>query len=333
MPPLLAGLLPPLLIAWRNARFGPGAPAGPFAGTVRGGSFEGMDAVEWSERPQLRRPVAVVAFEGWNDAGDAASLAVSYLAQTWEAKEFATIDPEEFFDFTETRPQVKIVDGTTRALEWPTTDLLHAQVPGTERDVVFLRGVEPQLRWRTFSRAIVEILQEVGVETVVILGALLADVPHTRPVRVSGSTEDTELAGRLGVLSNTYEGPTGIVGVLHEAFQSAGMSTASFWAAVPHYVHQVPSPKAALALVERSAGVLGARVNPLELRVAAEEYERQVSERVADDEDAAAYVAQLEEADDTDRLDTDPAPSPLPADAGALAEEVEQFLRNHGEQD
>lgn len=288
-----------------------------------------MDAVRWSRRPQLRRPLAVVAFEGWNDAGDAASLAVGYLAQAWDAEEFATIDPEEFFDFTETRPQVKIVDGATRELEWPTTDLLSAEVPGTGRDVVFLRGVEPQLRWRSFCQAITDILVAAGVETVVILGALLADVPHTRPVRVSGTTEDTELAGRLGLLSNTYEGPTGIVGVLHAALQSAGLSTASFWAAVPHYVHQVPSPKAALALIERSAGVLGARVNPLELRVAAEEYERQVSERVADDEEAAAYVAQLEAADDTDRPEA-AGPAPLPPDAGALAEEVERFLRDEG---
>jgi predicted ATP-grasp superfamily ATP-dependent carboligase len=289
-----------------------------------------MEPVTWTERPVLRHPVAVLAFEGWNDAGDAASLAVSYLAQSWDAEEFATVDPEEFFDFTETRPQVKIVDGSTRAIEWPTTDLLYAEVPGTDHDVVFVRGVEPQLRWRTFSSAIVETLAAVGVETVVILGALLADVPHTRPVRVSGTTQDRELASRLGVLSNTYEGPTGIVGVLHDALQAAGMTTASFWAAVPHYVHQVPSPKAALALVERSAGVLGARVNPLELRVAAEEYERQVSERVADDEEAAAYVAQLEEAEDTEP-DERTIP-PLPTDVGALADEVERFLRDHGDQ-
>jgi predicted ATP-grasp superfamily ATP-dependent carboligase len=288
-----------------------------------------MELVTWSERPVLRHPVAVVAFEGWNDAGDAASLAVSYLAQSWDAEEFASIDPEDFFDFTETRPQVKIVDGSTRAIEWPTTDFLYAEVPGTDHDVVFVRGVEPHLRWRTFSKAVVDTLAEVGVETVVILGALLADVPHTRPVRVSGTTHDRELASRLGVLSNTYEGPTGIVGVLHDAFQTAGMSTASFWAAVPHYVHQVPSPKAALALVERSAGVLGARVNPLELRVAAEEYERQVSERVADDEEAAAYVAQLEEAEDVEPDDR--AIPSLPSDAGALADEVERFLRDHGE--
>ncbi len=285
-----------------------------------------MDSVHWHQHPQLRHPLLVVAFEGWNDAGDAASLAVGYLAQTWGAEPFARIDPEEFFDFTETRPQVKIVDGTTRALEWPETEFLAAEVPGTGRDVVLVRGVEPQLRWRTFCDAVLSVARECEVEMAVILGALLADVPHTRPVKVSGTTDDQELAGRLGLDTSTYEGPTGIVGVLHDTFERAGMSTASFWAAVPHYVHQVPSPKAALALVERSAALVGARVNPLELRVAADEYERQVSERVADDEDAAAYVAQLEEADDIEQRE---AVRVLPPDAGRLAEEVERFLREH----
>jgi len=288
-----------------------------------------MDLVHWDRHPKLRRPLLVVAFEGWNDAGDAASLAVGYLANTWNATRFAWIDPEEFFDFTETRPQVRIVSGHTRDIEWPDTELLSAEVPGTGRDVVFVRGVEPHLKWRTFCSAITGAAQEIGVEMAVVLGALLADVPHTRPVRVSGNTNDRELAGRLGLGTSTYEGPTGIIGVISDSFQKAGISTASFWASVPHYVHQVPSPKAALALVERSAAMIGARVNPLELRVAAEEYERQVSERVADDEDAAAYVAQLEEADDAD-------PNPrtmlgdLPADPGELADEVERFLRDHG---
>ncbi len=286
-----------------------------------------MEPVRWERHPQLRRPLLVVAFEGWNDAGDAASLALSYLAQAWDATPFAELDPEEFFDFTETRPQVKIVDGATRAVEWPLTEFLHAQVPGTGRDVVLVRGVEPQLKWRTFCNSIVEVAASLGVEMAATLGALLADVPHTRPVKVTGTTDDAELAGRLGLSSSTYEGPTGIVGVLHDAFDKAGMRTASFWAAVPHYVHQVPSPKAALALVERSASLVGARVNPLELRVAAEEYERQVSERVADDEDAAAYVAQLEEADDDERRDE--ANAALPVDAGRLADEVERFLRGH----
>jgi proteasome assembly chaperone (PAC2) family protein len=287
-----------------------------------------MDHVHWDHHPDLENPLMVIAFEGWNDAGDAASLAVGYLARTWGATRFATIDPEEFFDFTETRPQVRIVDGHTRSLEWPDTELLAAKVPGTGQDVVFLRGTEPQLRWRTFCSAVTGVAQEVGVTTVLVLGALLADVPHTRPVRVSGNTDDTELAGRLGLATSTYEGPTGIVGVISHSLQQAGMATASFWAAVPHYVHQVPSPKAALALVERSAAMIGARVNPLELRVAAEEYERQVSERVADDEDAAAYVAQLEEAEDIE--DDVPILRELTADPGELADEVERFLRDHG---
>jgi hypothetical protein len=280
-----------------------------------------MEILRWERRPELRRPIAVLAFEGWNDAGDAATLAVGYLAQTWGAQRFATIDPEEFYDFTETRPQVRIVDGTTRTVEWPEVELLSAAVPGTDRDVILVRGIEPQLRWRTFCATVVDALRTLDVDLTVILGALLADVPHTRPVRVTGTAEDVDLAARIGVSASTYEGPTGIVGMLAHALGSAGMPSASFWAAVPHYVHQVPSPKAALALLERSATVLGARINPLELRVAADEYVRQVSERVADDDDAAVYVAQLEEADDNE-----PA-APAPADTERLADEVERFLR------
>jgi predicted ATP-grasp superfamily ATP-dependent carboligase len=285
-----------------------------------------MEVVVWERRPKLQRPTFVNAFEGWNDAGDAASLAVTYLAEAWGAERFATIDPEEFFDFTSTRPHVRIVDGDTRAIEWPTIELLSARVPGTERDVILLRGIEPQLRWRTFCDAVVDTVTGLGAEMAIGLGALLADVPHTRPVRVSGSTEDPELASRLGLRASNYEGPTGILGVLHHTCVSAGLPTASFWAAVPHYVHQIPSPKAALALVERSAQVVGVPVNPLELRVAADEYERQVSERVDDDDEAVAYVTQLEAADD-DVTDYDAAP--LPGDAARLADEVERFLRDH----
>ena len=282
-----------------------------------------MGILRWERRPELRRPTVVVAFEGWNDAGDAATLAVGYLANAWDAERFASIDPEEFYDFTTTRPQVRIVDGETRTVDWPEVEFLSAAVPGTDRDVILVRGIEPQLRWRTFCATVIEALEPYDISTTVILGALLADVPHTRPVRVTGTAEDGELAARMGVSASTYEGPTGIVGILHHALTSAGIPSASFWAAVPHYVHQVPSPKAALALLERSASVLGARINPLELRVAADEYERQVSERVADDDDAAAYVAQLEEADDNE-VDTPPT---SPAEAERLAREVEQFLR------
>lgn len=281
--------------------------------------------LRWERHPELRRPTALIAFEGWNDAGDAASLALAYLAQTWKAKRFAVIDSEEFYDFTSTRPHVRLTEGMSRAIDWPEVELLAAEVPGTDRDLIFVRGVEPQLRWRTFCAAVLEALAAFDVQLVVTLGALLADVPHSRPVHVSGSADDTELAARIGVVGSSYEGPTGIIGVLQHAVTDAGIPAASFWAAVPHYVQQVPSPKAALALVERSAVILGARVNPLELRVAADEYERQVSERVADDEDAAAYVAQLEAADDSET-----AQSTLPSDPGRLAEEIEQFLRRHG---
>jgi predicted ATP-grasp superfamily ATP-dependent carboligase len=282
-----------------------------------------MEHLRWERRPKLRRPIVIVAFEGWNDAGDAATLAVGYLATTWGAERFATIDPEEFYDFTTTRPQVELVDGATRSVEWPEVELLSAAVPGTDRDVILVRGVEPQLRWRTFCDQVVQALATFDVDMTVILGALLADVPHTRPVRVTGNSEDSSVATALGVTPSTYEGPTGIVGILHHALSTSGVPVVSFWAAVPHYVHQVPSPKAALALLERSAGVIGARIDPLDLRVAADEYVRQVSERVADDDDAAAYVAQLEEADDNDL----PATGPLPDDPDGLADEVEQFLR------
>ena len=305
-----------------------------------------MDLVTWEHRPALRRPVLVIAFEGWNDAGDAASLAAAYLAEVWGAERFATIDPEELFDFTSSRPQVRIVDGVTRTIDWPFTELSAATVPGTERDVIFVRGVEPQLRWKTFCAAIVEAAIGLGVELAVTLGALLADVPHTRPVRVTGTTDDLGLSERLGMVSSSYEGPTGIIGVLGSALAAAGLPSASLWAAVPHYVHQVPSPKAALALVERSAAVLGARVNPLELRLAAAEYERQVSERVAEDDDAAVYVAQLEEADDANLGEAaegifrsgmsaggarggGAGAAGMHLDAGGLADEVERFLHEH----
>ncbi|HET6964091.1 MAG TPA: PAC2 family protein [Acidimicrobiales bacterium] len=288
-----------------------------------------MDLVRWERQPELRRPVLVVAFEGWNDAGDASSLALGYLAKAWEAERFATIDAEEFYDFTVTRPQVRVDEVGQRRIEWPDIELLGARVPGSRHDLVLLRGVEPQLRWRTFSAAVVEVARAVHAELSVILGALLADVPHTRPVRVSGTTDDRDLADRLGLAAPSYEGPTGIVGVLHDALRRSGIPTASFWAAVPHYVHQLPSPKAALALVERSAALLGAPVDSMELRAAAQDYERQVDERIADDEDAAAYVAQLEESSDIDWDEPSARDGLRLGSIDELAAEVERFLRDH----
>src|SRR5437667_576174 len=219
-----------------------------------------MEQFRWEDRPRLRRPLLLAAFEGWNDAADAASTAVRYLGERWQARSFASIDPEDFYDFSSTRPQVRLTDGLTREIVWPTTELSAATLPGADRDVIVLLGVEPELRWRTFCTEVVDVAQGLGVEMVVTLGALLADVPHSRPVRVTGTAADAELVRKLGLQRSRYEGPTGIVGVLHDAFNKAQMPSASLWAAVPHYVAATPSPKAALALVQRAADLLRSSV-------------------------------------------------------------------------
>lgn len=285
-----------------------------------------VDALRWHQRPRLRRPVLVAAFAGWNDAADAATAAVDYLVRTWGARTFADIDPEEFFDFTVARPHVRLEGGVSRRVEWPSTTLAAATVPGSHRDVVLLRGTEPGLRWRGFCESVLQVATELRVELLVGLGALLADVPHTRPVKVTGTAMDGDLAGRLGLTRSHYEGPTGILGVLHDAFSTAGIPSASLWASVPHYVAQSPSPKATLALVERTASLLGIQVEAVDLHVATSAYERQVSELVAADEDAAAYVARLEEAGDEDE---EIAPGSELASADELADEAARFLREH----
>lgn len=283
----------------------------------------GADAVRWEQQlPTLRRPVLIAAFEGWSDAGDAASDSARYLARAWDARTFAVIDPEEFYDFTSTRPKVRLLDDDTRAIDWPDNVFQAAAMPGAGHDVVFLHGVEPQLKWRTFCDAVLSVLSGVGVEMVVTLGALLADVPHTRPVRVTGTAGNQDLVERLHLQRSRYEGPTGIVGVLHERLGRAGIPSASLWASVPHYVSQTPSPKAALALVERAASLLGTRVQPLELQIAASAYERQVSEVVDGDAEVAAYVQRLEEDADAG------GGEPEMVTGDALADEVERFLRN-----
>jgi proteasome assembly chaperone (PAC2) family protein len=281
-----------------------------------------MDHVRWQDRPRLRRPVLIAAFEGWNDAADSASTAVRYLRDLWSAQPFATIDPEEFYDFTATRPQVRLAQGITRRIDWPEVELSAAALPGTSHDVVVVLGHEPQLKWRTFYDQVVGVARELGVELIVILGALLADVAHTRPVRVSGTAADTELVRRLKLGRSTYEGPTGIVGVLHDAFSRAHLPSASLWAAVPHYVAATPSPKAALALVERTAHLLSTTVAADDLHLAAADYDRQVSEVVAADDDVAAYVRRLEaSADDDDMAEMEMV------SGDALADELERFLR------
>jgi proteasome assembly chaperone (PAC2) family protein len=286
----------------------------------------GNELVRWEGRPQLRHPVLIVAFEGWNDAGDAASTALRYLAASWDAKRFATLDPEEFYDFTVTRPEVRLEGGLTRQIEWPSIEFSAASLPGAGRDVVFLVGSEPQLRWRTFCAAILGVTKALGVEMAITMGALLTDIPHTRPVRVTGTAATDEMVGSLGLRRSTYEGPTGIIGILQNAFTRAEIRGASLWATVPHYVSQVPSPTAALALVERIAELLHVSVSVTDLQIGAAAYERSVSERVEADEEAVAYVRQLEEADEDDSDDEDTEELVLPS-TDALAAEVERFLR------
>src|SRR5215217_27959 len=239
------------------------------------------DELRVLERPALTRPVLVSAFRGWNDGGQGASLAGGYLAKTWEAERFAEIDPEDFYDFQATRPHVSLVDGLTRRIDWPENAFYHAHLPGTERDVVLLLGIEPNLRWRAFTSIVVDLAQELGVELMVSLGALLADVPHTRPSPVTGSATDPELVEQLGLSASRYEGPTGIVGVLHDTCRRADIPSVSLWAAVPHYVSLAPSPRAARALCERLGQLLDVPVDTTELAEAEEAYAEQVSEAVA----------------------------------------------------
>jgi predicted ATP-grasp superfamily ATP-dependent carboligase len=264
----------------------------------------------------------ISAFRGWNDGGQGASLAGGYLAKTWEAERFAEIEPEGFFDFQATRPHVSLVEGRTRRIDWPENAFYHSPIPGLDRDAVLLLGIEPNLRWQTFSTMIVDLARELGVELMITLGSLLADVPHTRPSPVTGGATDSELIERLGLQRSRYEGPTGIVGVLHDACNTAHIPSVSLWAAVPHYVSLAPSPRAALALCQRLGDILGTTIDTGELDEAAERYSEQVTEAVASDEETAAYVAELEER--AEILDED---QEIPS-GESLAAELTRFLRD-----
>ena len=285
------------------------------------------DELRIHSRPELERPVLLAAFRGWNDGAQAASLAAGYLAKTWGAEQFAEVDPEDFFDFQATRPHVSLEDGLTRQIDWPETGFYHARPEGLDRDIVLLLGIEPNLRWRTFTDLVVGLAQELEVELMITLGALLADVPHTRPAPVTGSASDEELVQRLGLSASRYEGPTGIVGVLHDACRQADIPSASLWAAVPHYVSLTPSPRAAVALCERLGSLIGVEVDVDELEEAAQSYEEQVSEAVASDEETASYVEELER-----RADSIEESSDLPS-GDALAAELTRFLRERDEED
>jgi proteasome assembly chaperone (PAC2) family protein len=269
----------------------------------------------------LRHPVLLAAFEGWNDAGDAASSAIDHLEEAWGAHAVAAIDPDAYYDFQVNRPQVQLIDGVTRKVTWPTTRISIASPPDAERDVVLIRGLEPNMRWRGFCGELVDIAEQLDIELVVTLGALLADSPHTRPVPVSGTTSDAKTAAALGLESSRYEGPTGIVGVFQDACMHAGMTSVSFWAAVPHYVAQPPCPKATVALLRRIEDLLDIAIPLGDLPERARAWERQVDELAAEDSDVAEYIASLEEREP----ETD-----LPEASGdAIAKEFERYLRRH----
>ncbi|HET9102405.1 MAG TPA: PAC2 family protein [Solirubrobacteraceae bacterium] len=286
-----------------------------------------MQPVQWEHRPDgLRAPALICAFKGWNDAADAASSAIQFVGSSLGAERFATIDPEEFYDFQATRPRVKMVDGHAREVVWPAVELYAARVPRAPRDLILLAGSEPSFRWRTFSRIIVELAEALNVQLVVTLGALLADVPHTRPVSVTGLTSDPELVSRLGLVPSSYEGPTGIVGILHAACQQAGLPSASLWAAVPHYIAATPNPKAALALTRKLEGLVGVAVDASELESASADYDRQVNVAVQSDPDVQAFVERLEESTSEEAED---APTTLPS-GDTIARELQRFLRQRG---
>ena len=295
------------------------------------GYREPMPPIVWDRRPDgLRAPALVCAFKGWNDAADAASTAVSFVGTSLGASRFAAIDPEDFFDFQNTRPTIRLVDGRHREIVWPDVELYEARIPRAPRDLVLAVGHEPSYRWRTFAKTIVDLAEALGVQLVVTLGALLADVVHTRPTSITGLASDDSLVERLDLRSTRYEGPTGITGVLHAACAEAGMPSASLWAAVPHYIAATPNPKASLALVRRLEGLVGVSVDASDLEDAAAEYERQVTLAVQSDPEVQAFVERLEAASDEE----DPAVPPVDVPSGdTIAREFQRFLRQRGPDD
>jgi proteasome assembly chaperone (PAC2) family protein len=287
-----------------------------------------MADVIWSERPNLRAPVLVCAFKGWNDAGEAATAALSFIRDHFDSTDVAHIDPEEFFDFTAVRPTVRLTEGRTRKIEWPSNAITAAEVPGAEGDLVMLHGVEPSLRWGRFTQAVVDVANELGARMVITLGALLADVPHSRPVAVTGLASDDALVEKLGFERTSYEGPTGIVGVLHHTLAKAGVQSASLWASVPHYVAAAPNPKVALALLRAFEGAAGVAVEATELEEAAETYEEQVSAAVASDPEVKAFVERLESA--MDEVEAESAPEENLPSGETIASDFQRFLRQRG---
>jgi proteasome assembly chaperone (PAC2) family protein len=289
-------------------------------------SFPELSAVSG---PDLESPVMLAAFRGWNDAGEAATFAAAHLARVWSTQLLATVDPEDFYDFQAVRPQVELTDGLQRAVSWPSNEFSAARLPGTPHDVIILIGTEPNLRWRRFSELVSSVARHHGAHLVVTMGALLADVAHSRPTPITGTADNDDLVSELDLQRSRYEGPTGIVGVVHDTLSRSGIRSASLWAAVPHYLAVSPNPKAALALVERATSLVGAQADTNELERASDVYESRVSEMVSQDEDVSAYVKMLEQrADAPTDIDEVPIPS-----GDALAAELERFLQERNDGD
>jgi proteasome assembly chaperone (PAC2) family protein len=284
-----------------------------------------LNDVVWTHRPALRRPVLVAAFGGWNDAGDAASAAVEFIRSRFEPAEVARIELEDYLDFTETRPTARLVDSRTREIDWPVTTIAAAEVRGADNDIVVVQGPEPSLRWRRYCETVITIAQELDVRRIVTLGSLLADVPHSRPVHVTGIGSDTMLLDRLGFSPTSYEGPTGITGVLNYEAGRMGVPSVSLWASVPHYVAAAPNPKVALALVRAFEGAAGLAVDATDLEEAAEDYERQVNAAVASDPEVKAFVERLESA--MDEVTEDEGIEPNIPSADMIASDFQRFLR------
>ena len=278
--------------------------------------------LELDDFPTLVDPVLVAAFEGWNDAGDSASNAVAHLSEVWDAQLLAELDSEDYYDYQVNRPHVSMDEHGIRSITWPATRIYIARPPLFPRDIVLVQGIEPNMKWQQFTREILGLAVELEVSLVVTMGALLSDIPHTRPVPVTGTTSNAKLAADLDLEAATYEGPTGIVGVLHDACSRFGIDSISLWAAVPHYVAQPPCPKATLALVRRIEDILDVPVPLGDLSEEARAWETGVDELAAEDDEVAEYVKQLEEARDA---------ADLPEASGeAIAREFERYLRRRG---
>lgn len=285
-----------------------------------------MDSLNWEgDLPHLRSPVMVCAFRGWNDAAASASTALTAIAASLDADLVARVDPEEYFDFQSTRPTITLDEGQTRRIEWPENNFYAARVPSADRDVVLLDGTEPNLRWRTFSETIATAADALEVDMVVTLGALIAEVSHTLPVPITGLASSPELVEELDLERSSYEGPTGIVGVVHDLCRQGGIDSASLWAAVPHYVAAVPNPKAALALLRRLEGLTGIAVEAAELEEETADYEEQIGRAVAANPEIEELVSRIE-AEQSELLDDE---GDLPS-ADTLAQDFQRFLRQRG---